>query len=139
MLLTLAASALPITSSPALQLVCIANVVMFSLFLYAGVLPYKTMRFNLTECTLLATAGLMTAIVSGLTAYDSYWGHMVLVEILMIFSTVGLASLTCLVMILFIYKELRRERRAQREKWPTLPAKAEEPWLWGTYFQHRRS
>ena len=47
--------------------VCILSVVMMSLFLYAALLPYKTMRFNLTECTLLATAALMTGIVSGLT------------------------------------------------------------------------
>ncbi|CAE7708298.1 unnamed protein product [Symbiodinium pilosum] len=94
-LLTLAVSALPITSSPALQLVCIVSVVMMSLFLYAALLPYKTMRFNLTECSLLATAALMTAVVSGLTAYDHYWGHMKRVEYLMIFSTVGIAAFTC--------------------------------------------
>ncbi|CAE7667153.1 unnamed protein product, partial [Symbiodinium sp. CCMP2456] len=103
-LLTLAVSALPITSSPSLQLVCIATIVMGSLFLHAALLPYKTMSFNLTECTLLATAALMTAIVTGLTAYDHYWGRTMLVEYLMIFSVVGMATLTCAAMIFLIVK-----------------------------------
>ena len=46
--------------------VCILGVIMVSLYLYAALLPYKTMHFNLTECTLLSVAALMTGIVSGL-------------------------------------------------------------------------
>ncbi|CAE7351307.1 unnamed protein product [Symbiodinium sp. CCMP2592] len=140
-LLTLAVSALPITSSPALQLVCIGGVVMVSLYLHAALLPYKTMRFNLTECTLLTTAALMTAIVSGLTAYDCYWGLMLDVEFAMIFSTVGLAALTCGVMIFMIVRELVRERRNRRAKRGVPRAKdrpaVEAPWLWGTYLARR--
>lgn len=140
-LLTLAVSALPITSSSALQLVCIGGVVMVSLYLHAALLPYKTMRFNLTECTLLTTAALMTAIVSGLTAYDCYWGLMLDVEFAMIFSTVGLAALTCAVMIFMIVRELFRERRSRRANRSMSRAKnqpaVEAPWLWGTYLARR--
>ncbi|CAE7351298.1 unnamed protein product [Symbiodinium sp. CCMP2592] len=106
-LLTLAVSALPITSSPSLQLVCIATIVIGSLFLHAAVLPYKTMSFNLTECALLTAAALMTATVTGLTAYDHYWGRTMLVEYLMIFSVVGVATLICAAMIFLIVKELQ--------------------------------
>jgi len=106
-LLTLAVSALPITSSPSLQLVCIATIVMGSLFLHAALLPYKTMSFNLTECALLATAALMTATVTGLTAYDHYWGRTMFVEYLMVFSVVNVATLTCAAMIFLIAKDLK--------------------------------
>eukprot|EP00439_Symbiodinium_sp_Y106_P052324 s1463_g7.t1 len=106
-LLTLAVSALPITSSPSLQLVCIATIVMGSLFLHAALLPYKTMSFNLTECALLATAALMTATVTGLTAYDHYWGRTMFVEYLMVFSVVNVATLTCAAMIFLIAKALK--------------------------------
>ncbi|CAE7539836.1 unnamed protein product [Symbiodinium pilosum] len=132
-LLTLAVSALPITSSPALQLVCVLGVVVVSLFLYAALLPYKTMRFNLTECTLLATAALMTGIVSCLTAYDDYWGRVLQVEFLLIFTMVGLVVVTCFVMMFMIYLELRRE-------WRNRPVpKEEQPWLWGTFLLSRSS
>ena len=75
-LLTLAVSVLPITSSPALQLGCIGVVIFLSLALYSVLLPYKTMRWNRTECSLLLTASLMTLLVTSLT--------------------LGLSSITCM-------------------------------------------
>ncbi|CAE7766664.1 unnamed protein product [Symbiodinium sp. CCMP2456] len=107
--LTMAVSALPITSSPALQVVCIGSIVSVSLLLYATLLPYKAMRWNLTECVLLFAAALMTTLVSGLTAYDSYWGHVVEIEYAMIVATLFLAGCVFTVMPYLIYSRLKLE------------------------------
>ena len=140
--ITLLAAALPITASPALQLVSLASVVLASLVMYALLLPYKDnrrvpkvisegsyhpvlgrsrssgsslalCRWNLAEVALLTTCMVMIFAVFALLANDLHWGQSHVVQLLIIAFTTTLAVVICMALMFMTIRSLLHEHAAQ--------------------------
>ena len=140
--ITLLSAALPITASPALQLVSLGSVVLASLVMYALLLPYKDnrrvpkvfsegsyhpllgrsrssgssltlCRWNLAEVALLTTCMVMIFAVFALLANDLHWGQSHLVQLLIIAFTTTLAVGICMALMFMTIRSLLHEHAAQ--------------------------
>ncbi|CAE7620289.1 unnamed protein product, partial [Symbiodinium pilosum] len=107
--ITLLSAALPITASPALQLVSLGSVVLASLVMYALLLPYKDNRWNLAEVALLTTCMVMIFAVFALLANDLHWGQSHLVQLLIIAFTTTLAVGICMALMFMTIRSLLHE------------------------------
>ncbi|CAE7256571.1 nst1 [Symbiodinium pilosum] len=109
---TFLAAALPITASPALQLIFLAMAVLASLVTYALLLPYRKCRWNMVEVALLTASMLSILEVMALLTSTPRQGERYLTHEVTIIGTLMLSTAICIALTLLTIQNLLLEHSA---------------------------
>ena len=115
MLLSLITAVLPVTLSPALQMLMVSLVLCASLALYDRYLPYKVPSWNAVEKMLLMAALVLIALTSCLVASDRHWAQSVVVLHTLILLIFIMAAAICTGMALLFANAFYTERQEMKE------------------------
>eukprot|EP00434_Breviolum_minutum_P037181 symbB.v1.2.032959.t1/scaffold3759.1/size89661/5 len=116
MLLSLLTATIPVSYSPALQMLVVSGILIVSMGLHYHFMPYKVDIWNRIEYNLLAVALLLTCLTTALVAHDLHFARSKFTASCLIVFMISLLAAICGTMILLVVLNIYREWQSKRRQ-----------------------
>jgi len=116
MLLSLLTATIPVSYSPALQMLVVSSILIVSMALHHHFMPYKVDMWNNIEFSLLVVALLLTSLTTALIANDLHFARSKFTASCLIVFMISLLAAICGTMILLVVLNIYREWQSKRRQ-----------------------